>query len=137
VEGWLLLVRGVTGLTKGATDRKPKHCKQSQQSVGCLPIPAFTHRSHAPLHTAPQNHTNEDIYEKAVAILETYFDVEDGEEENLAPAVAEGGERSVSRACGLPGQSGRQESLAVCRPRTVSVHAWVVLCMLPNCQAGG
>ena len=39
-----------------------------------------------------QNHSNEDIYEKAVAILETYFDVEDGEEENLAPAVAEGGE---------------------------------------------
>jgi hypothetical protein len=38
-----------------------------------------------------QNHTNEDIYEKAVAILESYFDVEDGEEENLAPAVAEGG----------------------------------------------
>ena len=27
-----------------------------------------------------------------MAILETYFDVEDGEEENLAPAVAEGGE---------------------------------------------
>lgn len=39
----------------------------------------------------PQNHSNEDIYEKAVAILESYFDVEDGEEENLAPAVAEGG----------------------------------------------
>ena len=41
-------------------------------------------------HPAPQNHSNEDIYEKAVAILEAYFDVEDGEEENLAPAV-EGG----------------------------------------------
>lgn len=27
-----------------------------------------------------------------MAILEAYFDVEDGEEENLAPAVAEGGE---------------------------------------------
>ena len=34
-----------------------------------------------------QNHSNEDIYEKAVALLETYFDVEDGEVENLAPAV--------------------------------------------------
>ena len=34
-----------------------------------------------------QNHGNEDIYEKAVALLETYFDVEDGEVENLAPAV--------------------------------------------------
>lgn len=52
-----------------------------------------------PLH--PQNHSNEDIYEKAVAILETYFDVEDGEEENLAPAVAEGGEPSgrFTRMC--------------------------------------
>lgn len=34
-----------------------------------------------------QNHSNEDIYEKAVALLEQYFDVEDGEVENLAPAV--------------------------------------------------
>ena len=34
-----------------------------------------------------QNHSNEDIYEKAVQILETYFDVEDTEVENLAPAV--------------------------------------------------
>ncbi|GAB4816813.1 hypothetical protein N2152v2_003859 [Parachlorella kessleri] len=34
-----------------------------------------------------QNHSNEDIYEKAVALLENYFDVEDGEVENLAPAV--------------------------------------------------
>lgn len=48
--------------------------------------------SRLPPSPPPQNHTNEDIYEKAVAILETYFDVEDGEEENLAPAVAEGGE---------------------------------------------
>ena len=34
-----------------------------------------------------QNHTNEDIYDKAVNILETFFDVEDGEVENLAPQV--------------------------------------------------
>lgn len=54
------------------------------------------------LPTLLQNHSNEDIYEKAVAILEAYFDVEDGEEENLAPAVAEGG-ASCSRArAGLP-----------------------------------
>lgn len=46
--------------------------------------------THAPA-SPKQNHSNEDIYEKAVAILEAYFDVEDGEEENLAPAVAEGG----------------------------------------------
>lgn len=34
-----------------------------------------------------QSHTHEEIYEKAVSILETFFDVEDGEVENLAPAV--------------------------------------------------
>lgn len=34
-----------------------------------------------------QNHSNEDVYEKAVALLETYFDVEDGEVEELAPTV--------------------------------------------------
>jgi hypothetical protein len=38
-----------------------------------------------------QNHTNEDVYDKAVSLLETYFDVEDGEVENLAPAAAGGG----------------------------------------------
>jgi len=41
-----------------------------------------------------QNHSHEDIYDKAVLILETYFDVEDGEAENLAPQV----QRIVSRA---------------------------------------
>ncbi|KAL6781622.1 IPA1 [Auxenochlorella protothecoides x Auxenochlorella symbiontica] len=34
-----------------------------------------------------QNHSNEDVYEKAVNLLETYFDVEDGDVEGLAPAV--------------------------------------------------
>lgn len=34
-----------------------------------------------------QNHANEEIYNKAVHILETYYDVEDGEVENLAPRV--------------------------------------------------
>ena len=52
------------------------------------------HSCNAPRVVPPlQNHNNEDIYEKAVAILESYFDVEDGEEENLAPAV-EGGEHA-------------------------------------------
>lgn len=54
------------------------------------PRPLATRPPTHPPH-AQQNHSNEDIYEKAVAILEAYFDVEDGEEENLAPAVAEGG----------------------------------------------
>ncbi len=34
-----------------------------------------------------QNHSNREIYEKAVNILETFFDVEDGEVENLAPSI--------------------------------------------------
>ena len=34
-----------------------------------------------------QNHSNREIYEKAVNILETFFDVEDGEAENLAPNI--------------------------------------------------
>lgn len=38
-----------------------------------------------------QNHTNEEVYEKAVSLLETFFDVEDGEVENLAPAAGAGG----------------------------------------------
>lgn len=31
---------------------------------------------------------NEDLYEKAIAILETYFECEEGEDQNLAPQVA-------------------------------------------------
>ncbi len=34
-----------------------------------------------------QNHANEEIYDKAANILEAFFDVEDGEVENLAPAI--------------------------------------------------
>ena len=34
-----------------------------------------------------QNHNNEDIYEKAVSILENFFDVEEGEVENVAPRI--------------------------------------------------
>uniref|UniRef100_A0A7S3RB89 Importin subunit alpha n=1 Tax=Dunaliella tertiolecta TaxID=3047 RepID=A0A7S3RB89_DUNTE len=34
-----------------------------------------------------QDHPNEDLYEKAVHILETYFDIDEGEDQNLAPAV--------------------------------------------------
>ena len=53
-----------------------------------------------------QNHTNEDIYDKAVALLETYFDVEDGEVENLAPAVAETGGWGVFGVCVCVGGGG-------------------------------
>lgn len=39
---------------------------------------------------ALQNHSNEDIYEKAVTLLETYFDTEEAEDESLVPAVDNG-----------------------------------------------
>uniref|UniRef100_A0A061QX28 Importin subunit alpha n=1 Tax=Tetraselmis sp. GSL018 TaxID=582737 RepID=A0A061QX28_9CHLO len=34
-----------------------------------------------------QNHENQDIYEKAIKILETFFDVDEGLDENLAPGM--------------------------------------------------
>ena len=34
-----------------------------------------------------QNHEQEEIYDKAANILEAFFDIEDGEVENLAPQV--------------------------------------------------
>ena len=59
-----------------------------------------------------QNHNNEEIYEKAVNILETFFDVEEGEVENLAPGMDAnqgtytfGGGHGVQGADGF-GQSG-------------------------------
>jgi len=51
-----------------------------------------------------QSHSNEDIYEKAVTLLETYFDVEDGEVENLAPSVdAAAGTYAFGTAAGAQG----------------------------------
>ena len=48
-----------------------------------------------------QNAANEDVYDKAVSILETFFDVEDGEVENLAPqAAAAGGAGGGAAAAG-------------------------------------
>ena len=37
---------------------------------------------------ALQEHQNEDLYEKAVSILETYFECEEGDDQNLAPQLA-------------------------------------------------
>jgi HEAT repeat protein len=51
-----------------------------------------------------QNHTNEDIYEKVVAIMETFFDVEDGEVENLAPQVNSGQSTYTFQAPAAGGQ---------------------------------
>ena len=36
-----------------------------------------------------QSHENQDIYEKSIKILEAYFDIEDGLDENLAPGMDE------------------------------------------------
>ena len=55
-----------------------------------------------------QNHNNEEIYEKAVNILETFFDVEEGEVENLAPGVdANHGTYTFGGAQGAPGTDGQ------------------------------
>jgi hypothetical protein len=40
-----------------------------------------------PAHST-QEHQNEDLYEKAVQMLETYFECEDGDDQNLAPQLA-------------------------------------------------
>ena len=39
----------------------------------------------------PQEHSNEEIYQKAVSLLEKYFGEEGDEDENLLPNVANGG----------------------------------------------
>lgn len=65
----------------------PSHCLTTPASTSVNTHPA-AFWSHPPaLPPSPQNHSNEDIYDKAVSLLENYFDVEDGEVENLAPAV--------------------------------------------------
>lgn len=38
-----------------------------------------------------QDHPAEELYEKAVQILENYFDIDEGEDQNLTPAVTAGG----------------------------------------------
>ena len=52
-----------------------------------------------------QSHEHEEIYEKAVSILEAFFDVEDGEVENLAPAV-DANQGTYAFGGGAPASSG-------------------------------
>lgn len=47
-----------------------------------------------------QDHPNEDLYEKAVHILETYFDVDEGDDQNLAPGELPQGHRVQRMGCG-------------------------------------
>ena len=56
---------------------------------------------------ALQEHSNEEIYNKSIQILEEYFELEDEEVENLAPAVAEGGQYAFGQQ-GSAGPSGFQ-----------------------------
>ena len=51
---------------------------------------------------------SEDVYEKAVHILEMYFDADDGEDQNLAPAMdAAHGQYTFGAApAGQPGMGG-------------------------------
>ncbi len=34
-----------------------------------------------------QNHTSEEVYEKAMHILDTYYEVDEGDDQNLAPVM--------------------------------------------------
>eukprot|EP00798_Chlamydomonas_sp_ICE-L_P031487 gene31487-6673_t len=53
-----------------------------------------------------QDHPNEDLYEKAVHLLETYFDVDEGEDQNLAPQMDEGGGQYAFGAPTQPAEGG-------------------------------
>lgn len=56
---------------------------------------------------ALQDHPNEDLYEKAVHILETYFDIDEGEDQNLAPAMdASAGTYAFGAPAGQPAPTG-------------------------------
>ncbi len=55
---------------------------------------------------ALQDHPNEELYEKAVHILETYFDIEEGEDQNLTPAVTAGGYAFGAPGAGQPAAGG-------------------------------
>lgn len=69
-----------------------------------------------------QNHSHEDIYDKAVLILETFFDVEDGEAENLAPQVraCEGGSpRAAARRTPATPVPQRLQPTAASRPAMI------------------
>ena len=51
-----------------------------------------------------QQHDNNDIYEKCIKILETYFQVEDEEDADLAPSMVDGGNAYAFGAGGMEGQ---------------------------------
>ena len=96
-------------------------------SLSPLHTPAPPTPAPPPASPCPQNHSNEDIYDKAVAILESYFDVEEGEEENLAPAVdaaaGAGGGTAGQRAaagCGDKGFGWQQELCTAMRSTTLA-----------------
>jgi hypothetical protein len=84
---------------------------------------------------ALQEHQNEELYEKAVTILETYFDAEEGEDQNLAPAAGQVGAWRRNMGCHLLGglvwgvaaitrlhQEGKQWQ-----------HCWGILCYSACC----
>jgi len=55
-----------------------------------------------------QEHNNEEIYSKSIQILEEYFELEEEEVENLAPAVAEGGQYAFGQQGGAAPNGGFQ-----------------------------
>jgi len=81
-----------------------RHCGQPAQLPQTKAVRApFTPSRGPHSHPCPltplnplyaQDHPNEDLYEKSVHMLETYFDIDEGEDQNLAPAVEQVGARS-------------------------------------------
>lgn len=66
-----------------------------------------------------QEHQNEDLYEKAVSILETYFECEEGDDQNLAPQMA-----------GNQYAFGQQVAPQVCQHRPVNRQVMAEACSL-------
>ena len=69
-----------------------------------------------------QNHEQEEIYDKAANILEAFFDIEDGEVENLAPQVRPRLRASLQRRhcalCSAWATQHAQVSVTLCRDRS-------------------
>ncbi|KAL3927317.1 MAG: hypothetical protein SGPRY_002878 [Prymnesium sp.] len=80
---------------------------ESQQSSSTNPYTTFVDEAEglAKLEQL-QNHQNEDVYKKAVHILEAYFGVEDDEDEQLAPETTSEGfvfQQSMQKQPGIDG----------------------------------
>jgi len=71
-------------LARSAAHPTPNpHPTQPQPTT--KPQPKTKNQKPKTKHRHPQEHANQELYEKAVSILENHFDCEEGEDQNLAP----------------------------------------------------